>query len=66
MRALRYSYFGAQLFLELADNLGSKNVLNHIRVAVDMAGCDIRMANQVELPQPVIPGDACGLSKAGF
>ena len=50
----------------MTDDFGTQEVLNHIGIAVDVGGGDVGVFDEVELPEPVVAGDAGGFAKAGF
>ncbi|MFT6594738.1 MAG: hypothetical protein ACJAT3_000705, partial [Akkermansiaceae bacterium] len=52
--------------LELVDDFGAEEVFHHVGIAVDVAGGNIGVSNQIEFPEAVVSGDSRGFAKAGF
>jgi len=48
------------------DDFGPEEVLDHVGVAVDVAGGDVGMGDEIHFPESVVPGDAGGFAEAGF
>ena len=47
-------------------DFGTEKVLDHVGIAVDVAGGDVGVCDEIHFPEAVVPGDAGGFAKAGF
>jgi hypothetical protein len=47
-------------------DFGTEKVLDHVGIAVNVGWCDVRVFDEVEFPESVVPGDARGFAKSGF
>ena len=50
----------------MVDDFGAEEVFDHVGVAVDVAGGDVGVGDEVDFPEAVVAGDAGGFAEAGF
>lgn len=54
----------AEFLLETANEIGLKDVLDHVGVAVDVTRGYVGVLHEIDLPEPVIAGDAGSLTES--